>query len=847
MFFYRFLWVKFQLEDLCTAETDAEICAMLQNLPKDLSETYDRLLGRATGKQREQLIRRMFEWILCSKRPLHIEEMREAIAFTIDDDCWDDSKIPNDMSRLARACGNLVVIDDETATVQFAHYTVEQYLLSRPVLGSCGQLSLHQANIAAAEMCLAYISFTDFEAQVSPYVDKTSANMAVVESLVKGSSLMPDQQLANTALRIWSSVHPHQKMSWSGSINYFQYVSKRKLSNDTRLEKYKMLGYVIEFWLLHTSALDHDLEPTSRAYVLFDSLLSHKRLLFSAFPWSGLQQKLDSELQPIARVGWAMENNHGLLLRITQNTYHILEALMSILETNLSYFPHIPNEAYRELNPDHPPFPFISQTFLNRLEGFKGECPNSRGRACYWLFSKYVSAARQGHLRVFISTCHSSRELICYALLEAVAHGQFQIVKYLLPQSTLLMKMEFPDASNPSKRLLNALEVAAVKGYPDIVQLIVEVDSPLYIFDFGYDAIPALLQAVNQGNTPVVDGIWTALVSRKLPNLSRRSLNTSISREFHSACIEGNIAVARELLGKFGYFRPIGLDSALHGACENGQHEILELLFSGCYAFRISEVSMRSSFQNIARLPHVPSIKLFLEHLEENYTDPVDWIRLVQSPLFAAARVANMMVVKCLLHYCRDRMPSGIDGHIADAGSPNCNWSAISQAASLKDFTALKTLIKVAGLNLDFIYLETCIDAVEYFPSLHRPHLPADIDQLLRDVLHGKHPTVAMRMVEMLLDPEPRGPLGDRETKGELNEVALLRIAEICATDLSIVETLLSAGGSRREFDDKYYCMALYTALECSGAGVIGAILEHYDFQHSRYSQELRRRALSKL
>jgi len=79
---------------------------VLQNLPKSLSETYDRLLNRIEGAERRSMIERMFKWIVCARSPLNADELREAIAFTIDDEEWDPRKIATDISRLTRACGN---------------------------------------------------------------------------------------------------------------------------------------------------------------------------------------------------------------------------------------------------------------------------------------------------------------------------------------------------------------------------------------------------------------------------------------------------------------------------------------------------------------------------------------------------------------------------------------------------------------------------------------------------------------------------------------------------------------------------------------------------------------------
>ncbi|TVY59373.1 hypothetical protein LCER1_G001100 [Lachnellula cervina] len=136
-----FLWVKFQLADLCTAETDKSIRDVLKNIPRSLSETYDRLLGRI---ERQEYVKRMFNWIL--------------------------SKVPNNIARLIRACGNLVVIDDVTLNVSLAHYTVEQYLLGQDgPEATYFHIQLQDARIQVGQFCVTYLSFSDFETQVSQY------------------------------------------------------------------------------------------------------------------------------------------------------------------------------------------------------------------------------------------------------------------------------------------------------------------------------------------------------------------------------------------------------------------------------------------------------------------------------------------------------------------------------------------------------------------------------------------------------------------------------------------------------------------------------------------------------
>jgi hypothetical protein len=115
------LWVEFQLQDLCETETDHEIKVVLQNLPESLSETYDRLLSKLENLQKQNLIKRMFQWIVCARRPLRVEELLEGISFTLDDKTWTHDKIVTNFHHLVKGCSNLVVIHEETQTVQLAH------------------------------------------------------------------------------------------------------------------------------------------------------------------------------------------------------------------------------------------------------------------------------------------------------------------------------------------------------------------------------------------------------------------------------------------------------------------------------------------------------------------------------------------------------------------------------------------------------------------------------------------------------------------------------------------------------------------------------------------------------
>ncbi|KAE9367461.1 hypothetical protein N431DRAFT_348615, partial [Stipitochalara longipes BDJ] len=313
-----FLWVKFQLDDLCRAETDSSIRQVLQNLPRDLGETYDRLLARIDIPEQRKYIQRMFAWIICAKRPLEVDELREAIAFTIEDDHFDPAKIPNDLKRLARACGNLIVIDDEDNNVQIAHYTVEQYLVTghefRP---STFCFTREQANFEAGKVCVAYLSFSDFELQITQYEHTTTSNFAILKDVVNTKSMLPPNSQAAKLVKKLKQFRGNR--STSTTIPLEHYIRGPQWKSPTILlsTKYRLLSYVAENWLHHTSTTGEGGEGTkwSRRYIrLFEIVAFERSFSFDVRPWD-LAPFQQHECPFVLQIGWAISENHVHLLR----------------------------------------------------------------------------------------------------------------------------------------------------------------------------------------------------------------------------------------------------------------------------------------------------------------------------------------------------------------------------------------------------------------------------------------------------------------------------------------------------------------------------------------------------
>jgi len=136
----RFRWAYCQLEALRQCPL-RYISSTLEELPKTLDETYERILQGISEKMRNDA-HRIFQWLVVSSRPLGVQELAEVFAINFDEEMsgipefepsWRD---PNAETAVLSACSTLITIVDggdwrrRRKIVQFSHFSVKEYLTS---------------------------------------------------------------------------------------------------------------------------------------------------------------------------------------------------------------------------------------------------------------------------------------------------------------------------------------------------------------------------------------------------------------------------------------------------------------------------------------------------------------------------------------------------------------------------------------------------------------------------------------------------------------------------------------------------------------------------------------------
>ena len=325
----RFLWVHFQLRTICAQKSDANIITALDNLPRDLPQTYERLLSANTETDDIDICKRIFLWVATAKRPLTLEELREAIGIEPLQQNWDSSRFVNDMSQAIECCGSLVFVEEEHQAVHFTHYSVKQYLLSKTIGASLRPyyMDLEKCNAEVGIVCVTYLNFGIFSRQVARPTGKGQSISSIPSVVLKET--LPHRMLGN---KIALALLQRQRKSSNALSRPLE-----EASGDTEAfrrrqiqEQYSLLSYAREFWIEHTKSateLNSPMMGGSWCNLIKDTNLPGPS---KSIPWTYEDWNNGAETV----INWIIEQHHCFLAQLMMVSHVDLpeEAFQCLLE-----------------------------------------------------------------------------------------------------------------------------------------------------------------------------------------------------------------------------------------------------------------------------------------------------------------------------------------------------------------------------------------------------------------------------------------------------------------------------------------------------------------------------------
>lgn len=334
------MWGFFQLEDICeVGQPDASIREALRNLPMGLAETYRRILNKIEQRSPRinEMAQKMLKWVVCARRPLLLDELKEAITFGPGDQTWDNDKIPVDTNgkRFVQICGNLALLDGKAGTVRLAHHTIKQYLISTPKADGLHRFQFHltEAQLYAGEVCVTYLLFSDFETQITRSNARQLATSGILDPA--GLSYIPSVLgYGRKVFDLWYRLRGGDVNQKSPQIDYTPMLmlrpNQKKAAGSSIYQKYHFLNYTIESWVFHTSLFSAD---NTSLWGSFRSLALEKTLPFDFRDWNSSEGP--AKIAFWALYQWASREGHGPLIRLLQEPSALHPQLHTYLEHDL--------------------------------------------------------------------------------------------------------------------------------------------------------------------------------------------------------------------------------------------------------------------------------------------------------------------------------------------------------------------------------------------------------------------------------------------------------------------------------------------------------------------------------
>jgi len=107
------------MDSLVGKHTPAAVRKALENLPKEVNDTYDEAMERIERQNEDdkELAKQVFSWITYACRPLSVTELQHALAVTPEKTNMDPDDII-DIEILTSVCAGLVVIDEKRSIIR---------------------------------------------------------------------------------------------------------------------------------------------------------------------------------------------------------------------------------------------------------------------------------------------------------------------------------------------------------------------------------------------------------------------------------------------------------------------------------------------------------------------------------------------------------------------------------------------------------------------------------------------------------------------------------------------------------------------------------------------------------
>ncbi|KAI0440131.1 hypothetical protein F4803DRAFT_528501 [Xylaria telfairii] len=555
-----FLWVTFQVDEICAQHCDEDIRNALRDLPKSLTEIYCRVLRRIKSRRHGKEAQKIFPWIAASKQSLSLSQLREAIAIEIGQQYSRPELLYNDIHNIALWCENLVQVDEEYQLVQFAHSTIKKFLIEEPLDSTLAEfrVDLQAVDHNIGEICVTYLNFNDLKTTIAQRLKPIKLHDT---TLIAQSALGYRSKTAS----ILAKLGPKPVLE---PIDLSSLQSLSRNDSSTTYEKlilgYPFLDYASINWILHTR---HFRREISKTWGLWENMVIYGHNLAKQ-PWG---EETFNANGPILE--WAYDAHHYALLRLAVDSRQLLIErrsdiiLYSVMDNDvdaLNILLHL--EGRNSSNTPIHTVPVVAQRDL--LEAIDKSFIKN------WHRTVLQAAVEIENLEI------AERLLTAGADVNAAITGGRTILEVALDKGNLKLVERLRATEVDGKILettsLTILQKAIDKGNLKLVKRLLAVGADVNILaSMKFKGRTPLQAAARKGDLGIVEAL---LAARAAINASKHGNWTALQ----AAAQGGHLEVVERLLiaGADINTSEYGDWTALHAAARGGNLEVVERLLA---------------------------------------------------------------------------------------------------------------------------------------------------------------------------------------------------------------------------------------------------------------------------
>lgn len=609
------------IEDICAGETDDDIIEALENLPNGLKGLFRRMKQRVASRNGAARAIKTLQFCGVAKRPLTIEELREALTIKRGQKDLDQGQLVPDFHEVLTNCCSFLFVDEEEQTVHYIHHSAKTYLFTNDIEHDEKAFVKARLDIELGILCMTYLNFGILKGQLARPKNSlhTAIHPAIQPAMIARYALSQNsEQHGNFSGKVAQYLLRHRdrfnSMSHQNIERCFQEalgsIELVRLKSELQSRPFHFLDYAKTNWIFHLKDLNNTDE---HSWALFCKCVESSNI--ADRPWEAGQPRSDSmwigdvskQLDWIIQTGHAalslhyeistknsllMQDGRDLLVHASRQGQ--IEFVNNLLKDSNLHQSTLARALHAAADSGHLDIVERLLTEVNIVDLYPLMCAEMT----------LLTAAAKGHLDVVETSAVTMSKEKCtiyqyteIALHAAAAEGHHEMVDRLLiskpdvnqvgPELTcedtkwLARQIDLREPSSKIRESLDqrtehrsALQVAAKGGHLKVVELLLAAKADVNAA--GTDYRTALHLAAEQGHFETVE----RLLEAQADSFRLAGGQTAL----HLAAERGHLNIVNRLLET----QPRGYDThedswtptALNLAARNGRLEIVQKLLA---------------------------------------------------------------------------------------------------------------------------------------------------------------------------------------------------------------------------------------------------------------------------